>query len=208
MHGLGVLLAAWMQAAPVVAAAPSIEFHFTYEEVLQQGFVAATSRWAAQCLAGGEFAEVAKAYGPDRRMGVEERKAQIAKFDRNEFVRIATDAWSKANAALPQGPLPGRSTYAICNLPDCSALRFLPVNTRNGGNRIAWTPDGAGFIYVTGTPQNLWIEPLDGKPPRQLTHFTDDRQIADAAWSRDGTRLAIARTTQTSDIVLFRGLKR
>jgi hypothetical protein len=49
---------------------------------------------------------------------------------------------------------------------------------------------------------------LDGKPPRQLTHFTDDRQIADAAWSRDGKRLAIARTTTTTDIVLFRGLKR
>ena len=105
MHGLGVLLAAWMQAAPVVAAAPSIEFHFTYEEVLQRGLSAATGRWAAECVAGGEFAEVAKAYGPDPRMGVEERKAQIAKFDRSEFVRIATDAWSKANAALPQGPL-------------------------------------------------------------------------------------------------------
>ena len=61
---------------------------------------------------------------------------------------------------------------------------------------------------MTGTPQNLWIEPLDGKPARQLTHFTDDRQTADAAWSRDGKRLAIARTTQTSDIVLSRGLKR
>jgi hypothetical protein len=49
---------------------------------------------------------------------------------------------------------------------------------------------------------------LDGKPPRQLTHFSDDRQLADAAWSRDGKRLAIARTTQTADIVLFKGLKR
>jgi Tol biopolymer transport system component len=57
------------------------------------------------------------------------------------------------------------------------------------------------------TPQNLWIEPLDGSPPRQLTHFTDDRQITDADWSRDGKRLAIARTTTTRDIVLFKGLK-
>jgi hypothetical protein len=49
---------------------------------------------------------------------------------------------------------------------------------------------------------------LDGKPRPQLTRFTDDRQIADAAWSRDGKRLAIARTTTTIDIVLFIGLKR
>jgi Tol biopolymer transport system component len=102
----------------------------------------------------------------------------------------------------------GRNVYAICNLPDCSSLRFLPQRTRDGADRIAWAPDGAGFLYVTGTPQNLWVEPLDGKPSRQLTHFTDDRQIADAAWSHDGKRFAIARTTQTSDIVVFKGLKR
>jgi hypothetical protein len=28
------------------------------------------------------------------------------------------------------------------------------------------------------------------------------------AWSRDGRRLALSRATQSSDIVLFRGLKR
>jgi Tol biopolymer transport system component len=73
---------------------------------------------------------------------------------------------------------------------------------------MKWPPASSGFLYVTGTPQNLWVESLDGKPARQLTHFTDDRQIADAAWSRDGKRLAIARATTTADIVLFRGLKR
>jgi Tol biopolymer transport system component len=101
-----------------------------------------------------------------------------------------------------------RPAAAVCNLPDCTSLRFLPPRLAGGSTRIAWTPDSAGFLYAAGTPQNLWIESLDGKTFRQLTHFTDDRQIADAAWSRDGRRLAIARTTQTSDIVLFRGLKR
>jgi Tol biopolymer transport system component len=101
----------------------------------------------------------------------------------------------------------GRPGFAICNLPDCALLRFLPPNS--SGPRISWTPDGTGFLYVNvaETPQNLWIEPLDGSPPRQLTHFTDDRQITDADWSRDGKRLAIARTTTTRDIVLFKGLK-
>jgi eukaryotic-like serine/threonine-protein kinase len=101
-----------------------------------------------------------------------------------------------------------RPAFAICSLPDCSSPRYLPPRPDGGTSRITWTPDGAGLLYVTGTPQNLWVEPLDGKPRRQLTHFTDDRQIVDAAFSRDGTRLAIARTTQTSDVVLFRGLKR
>ena len=101
----------------------------------------------------------------------------------------------------------GRRVDAICNLPDCASLRLLPPPP--GASRVVtWTPDSTGFLYAAGTPQNLWVESLDGKSPRQLTHFTDDRQIADAAWSRDGTRLAIARTTTATDIVLFRGLKR
>jgi Tol biopolymer transport system component/predicted Ser/Thr protein kinase len=102
----------------------------------------------------------------------------------------------------------GRPAFAICSLPECSSLRWLPPRPDGGTSRIEWTPDGTGFLYVAGTPQNVWVESLVGKPSRQLTRFTDDRQIADAAWSRDGTRLAIARTTTTTDIVLFRGLKR
>jgi hypothetical protein len=50
------------------------------------------------------------------------------------------------------------------------------------------------------------VQPLDGGAPRQLTHFAD-RTIADFAWSRDGTRLAVARATVTNDIVLFKGLR-
>ena len=52
------------------------------------------------------------------------------------------------------------------------------------------------------------MEPLDGGPPRQLTHFTDDREISDFQWSHDGKRLAISRDTFANDIVLFKGLRR
>lgn len=45
-----------------------------------------------------------------------------------------------------------------------------------------------------------------GHPPRQLTRFTDARRIYAFAWSRDGKRLAIARTSTTDDIVLIKGL--
>jgi hypothetical protein len=84
----------------------------------------------------------------------------------------------------------------------------VPLTTGLPRRRISWTPDGAGFLYVAGTPQNLWAESLDGKAPRQLTHFTDDRQIGDAAFSRDGKRLAISRATTITDVVLIKGLKR
>ena len=43
---------------------------------------------------------------------------------------------------------------------------------------------------------------------RKLTGFTDGAVIGDFAWSRDGKRLAVSRSTTTNDIVLFTGLKR
>jgi len=52
------------------------------------------------------------------------------------------------------------------------------------------------------------VQPLSGAPPRQLSRFADGRAILDFAWSRDGARLAIARAKTTTDIVLFRGLRR
>src|SRR5215510_11435854 len=100
-----LLLIALMQAAPS-SAQSSIDFYFTNEVVLEQGSAAASmARWISQCVAGGEFADAAGGYAPDARMGLDERKAQAAKFDQREFARIATDAWRKANAALPQRPL-------------------------------------------------------------------------------------------------------
>jgi hypothetical protein len=51
-------------------------------------------------------------------------------------------------------------------------------------------PDDRGVAYTDATQSNLWVQPFDGKPPYQLTHFTD-RIIEDFAWSHDGKRLAI-----------------
>jgi len=77
------------------------------------------------------------------------------------------------------------------------------------GGRIRWTPNGRGVAYVRDRPHsNIWVQLLDGAAPRALTSFTDGREILDFAWSRDGTRLAIARATTTTDIVLFKGLQR
>ena len=100
-----------------------------------------------------------------------------------------------------------RGELGICDLPACTNLR--KVTTPRGGPISRWTPDGKGIAYYdVGSGGNLWVQPLDGSAPRQLTDFTDDRAIADFAWSRDGARLAIARQTTASDIVLFKGLRR
>jgi Tol biopolymer transport system component len=32
-----------------------------------------------------------------------------------------------------------------------------------------WTPDGRGLAYIDQRHQNVWVQPIDGDPPRQLT---------------------------------------
>jgi Tol biopolymer transport system component len=109
--------------------------------------------------------------------------------------------------AIVFGSLSARNEpiFLICDLPACTQRRTLP---RTGPVRARWTPDGLGIAYPDSeTQSNLWIQPLDGSRPRQLTRFTDGRIIGDFSWSRDGRRLAISRASVTNDIVLFKGLR-
>jgi len=75
---------------------------------------------------------------------------------------------------------------------------------------IQWTPDGQALTYVdarNGAP-NLWMQPLDGSPPKQLTNFKEKEYLIHYfAWSRDGKYLVISRGFQTSDVVLINSVK-
>jgi len=71
---------------------------------------------------------------------------------------------------------------------------------------LNWTPDSRSLAYVALDGANVWIQPIDGGPPRQVTTFTD-RTIRNFAWSPDGRRLAIVRAVTTSDIVLLKGVR-
>jgi Tol biopolymer transport system component len=72
---------------------------------------------------------------------------------------------------------------------------------------LRWTPDGKGLTYVLseGGSTNLWIQPINGGPPHQLTHFPDE--IIAYAWSPDGKQLAVAREKRSSDVVVFRNFR-
>jgi hypothetical protein len=100
----------------------------------------------------------------------------------------------------------------VCDLSACSSTEKEFPLLNQQGSRIRWTPakHGGGIAYVRREPQpNIWVQPLvRGAPPKPFTHFTDDREIIDFAWSRDGERLAITRVRSTTDIVLFKNLWR
>jgi eukaryotic-like serine/threonine-protein kinase len=115
-------------------------------------------------------------------------------------VAVSPDGGSMAYTAQEAD---GRSSLRVCSLPGCTSSRAIGTAVFDAA--AAWTPDGRGVAYAS--EGNVWVQPLSGGAPRQLTRFADNRSIGSFAWSRDGKRLALTRSTATHDIVLFRGLK-
>jgi serine/threonine protein kinase len=67
-----------------------------------------------------------------------------------------------------------------------------------------WTTDGRALTYVVTSAgvSNIWLQPINGGAPRQLTTFKADH-IFSFDWSRDGKQLLVARGTVASDVVLI-----
>jgi Tol biopolymer transport system component len=118
---------------------------------------------------------------------------------------VSADGRSFVFVALDKNP----RQLVVCDLPACHAPRSYAAPPRPSpisSSPVRWMPDDRGVAYTDATQSNLWVQPFDGESPYQLTHFTD-RIIEDFAWSHDGKRLAIARSTTTNDVVLFKGLR-
>jgi eukaryotic-like serine/threonine-protein kinase len=100
----------------------------------------------------------------------------------------------------------GRIRLGIFRLADGSLERMLdyPPNGRAPG----WAPDGSSLVFIRTEARvsNLWTLPLDGGPPRQLTHF-DEGEIFGYQFSPDGGHLAMSRGGTTSDVVLIRDFR-
>ncbi len=74
---------------------------------------------------------------------------------------------------------------------------------RNGP--IRFSHDGNAVVYPVsiGGVDNLWLQPLDGSPGKQITQFTSEH-INDFHWSFDGKQLGLIRGHSDSDVVLIR----
>jgi hypothetical protein len=102
-----------------------------------------------------------------------------------------------------------KSAIAIINTNSFSAAPLvLPADPRitvgSGGARF--TPDNQSIVYVIrgeNNVDNLWLQPLNEKPGRQITQFPSD-QIPGFGWSPDGKKLMVGRGHAESDVVLLR----
>src|SRR5207244_13587813 len=69
-----------------------------------------------------------------------------------------------------------------------------------------WSADGTGILH-NGRPAdrtNVWLQPLAGGTPRQMTHF-DEEYILHLDRSRTHDALIVARGTLMRDAVLITG---
>ena len=73
-----------------------------------------------------------------------------------------------------------------------------------GANGLRWSPDSKGVQYLLtrNGATNVWERPLASGEPRPVTNFTSGL-LFDFAWSRDGSRLFLAKGENTSDIILI-----
>jgi Tol biopolymer transport system component/DNA-binding winged helix-turn-helix (wHTH) protein len=119
-------------------------------------------------------------------------------FSRNPAV--SPDGKQIAFVFLDEQATPKRLRIAIIPFDGGPPIKVFDLPPR----QIRWTSDGAALTYVDARSgvSNIWVQPLDGSPVKQITNFTTDRIIA-YAWSPDGKRLACVRGNQSSDVVLI-----
>jgi eukaryotic-like serine/threonine-protein kinase len=92
------------------------------------------------------------------------------------------------------------------------ALRTIGTNEKRAieadpraRTNYQFLPDGKAVAYIVQEQgvDNLWIQPLDGGPRRQLTHFSSDL-ITTFAFSPDGSKIGFVRGHADSDAILLR----
>jgi Tol biopolymer transport system component/DNA-binding winged helix-turn-helix (wHTH) protein len=80
----------------------------------------------------------------------------------------------------------------------------LPPTVTSVERVVRWSPDGASVTFPNSLNglSDIWLQPLNGSPPKQLTHLKAE-QIQTFEWSPDGRTLALIRGVETRDVVLI-----
>ena len=88
---------------------------------------------------------------------------------------------------------------------DTGKVRTLLKCDKTAWELIRYTHDGKALVYAfrENGVENLWQQPLDGSPGKQLTSFKSEH-IYDFHWSFDGSKLALVQGHTDSDVVLIR----
>jgi serine/threonine protein kinase len=149
----------------------------------------------------------------------------IDQTDNQSLKRVSVDGGSPETILSPSNAITNLSPdgkslagYEVRELDHKLTLKIYTIDDKkffyhdvdqNATWPIQFAPDGKGVVYsvVQKGVSNLWLQPLDNSPSRQLTHFTSE-SIGAIRFSRDGTKIAIERGHSESDAVLLRDTTR
>jgi Tol biopolymer transport system component len=110
-----------------------------------------------------------------------------------------------------QGPN-SKLNLVVQKLEDATPMQKIEMPATYNALQLDWTPDGRALTYVhntTGNTQNVYMQPLAGGPPVQLTRIeSEPAYVAAYAWSREGKKFAITRARYNdTDVVMFSGFR-
>jgi Tol biopolymer transport system component len=114
---------------------------------------------------------------------------------------------TRPRASVDNRPESSTYTLALLNLRSTNPPRQLDINS-HFAEAANFTPDGKAVAYRIreNGVENIWAQPLDGSPGRQITNFSSDK-ISEFHWSPDGKSLGVMRSHSESDVVLLRESK-
>jgi len=125
---------------------------------------------------------------------------------------VSPDGTSVAYARIDGQGASAKSKFVVQRLEGGAPVQEIELPSTYNSSRLDWTPDGHAITYVhntTGNTTNVYMQPLTGGAPVQLTHFDSEPAVVSAyAWSRDGKKFAITRARYNdTDVVMFSGYR-
>ena len=111
-------------------------------------------------------------------------------------------------AAFTTFPSAAAAKQKLALMPVDSPQNTKLVELQHPANLVRFARDGKGVVYAFREKDvdNLWLQPLDGSPGKQLTNFKAER-ISDFRWSVDGSKVGFIRGHTDSDVVLLQESK-
>ena len=105
-----------------------------------------------------------------------------------------------------------KTKIVLQKLEDGAIVKQIELPPTFDWLKLGWTPDSSALTFVhntTGSIQNVYMLPLAGGTPVQLTHFDAEPAVVAAyAWSRDGKKFAVTRARYSdTDVVQFSGFR-
>jgi serine/threonine protein kinase/Tol biopolymer transport system component len=121
---------------------------------------------------------------------------------------ISRDGKQLACAYLDEQGKSPRWVGAIIPFAGGQPIKKFDVPRQRQRTVLSWSLGGRELTYIATRAgvSNIWSQPVDGGPPKQLTDFKSNL-IFFFDWSRDGKQLALARGSVTSDVVLINEIK-